>query len=375
MERESTRARSFSVGMLSCGLTSGLLQAGLFNPWDRALYLSIKDRRPFLHVDNFRNPFSGVTQTIFQRALSSGLYFPLEEFYLSMLHGPQGSNLRQNKPLLTFVAGILSGITSGVIMNPIAAVKYHYWGTPTGKENFFSTAADMWRQGGLRIFVVGTGATVNRDLIFGGVYAFMRHELLPRSSSTSSFSTSQSQSQSLSLSLSQPQAQSQSQVQGSSAPPGFFVNLIAACSATIISSPWNYIRNVHYATERGTQPQSALSILQNLWQEALKQDSLLKTLRHLQTRLRIGWGSVSTEESVSCVLCPESCVMCLAALAMFKSDSCFPPLYIFTNIFHPPISLSSTNPSSLLQIIKARVGCGMAFGARFYDFCSGAEKT
>jgi hypothetical protein len=31
--------------MLSCGLTSGLLQAGIFHPWDRALDLSIKDAK------------------------------------------------------------------------------------------------------------------------------------------------------------------------------------------------------------------------------------------------------------------------------------------------------------------------------------------
>lgn len=277
-----------SVGMLTCGLTSGLVQAGLFNPWDRALYLSIKDNRTFLHMDNFRNPFSGLMQTIVQRALSTGLYFPLEELYRSSLShlfsssssssSSSGGSGQQaaapaRQPLLTFLAGMLSGITSGVVMNPISAVKYHYWGTPTGKENFFSTSADMWRRGGLRIFVVGTGATVNRDLVFGGVYAYLRHELVPAGAAGGGGG-------------------------GNSPPPApsFLANLVAACSATIISSPWNYVRNVHYATQRGLAPEGAAAILRGLWAESLAElraRGVLAQARFLQTRLRIGWGTVS----------------------------------------------------------------------------------
>lgn len=148
-----------SLSLLSCGLVSGFLQAGLFNPWDRALYLSIKENRPFLSMDNFRHPWSGVLQTIVQRALSAGLYFPLEEIYSAQLRASFTSSeeqYRTRRPLLTFASGILSGITSGVIMNPISAVKYHYWGTPTGKENFLTTASDMMKQGGLRIFIGGS---------------------------------------------------------------------------------------------------------------------------------------------------------------------------------------------------------------------------
>ena len=275
------------MGMLSCGLTSGLLQAGLFNPWDRALYLSIKDNRPFLHAENFHKPFSGLSQTIVQRAVSTGLYFPLEELYISSLFKlfPTGENSAATShksarsSLLTFAAGILSGITSGVVMNPIAAVKYHYWGTPTGKENFLSTAVDMWRKGGVRTFVVGTGATVNRDLIFGGVYSLMRHELLPATKLQLTGPTSSSSSSSSSSAF--------------TSNPGFFVNLIAACTATIISSPWNYIRNVHYATLRGTPPDGAVTILRGLVHEAAAEGSLFRRLRFLQKRLRIGWGTVS----------------------------------------------------------------------------------
>jgi hypothetical protein len=52
------------------GLVCGLFQAGLFNPWDRALYLSVRDRRPFLHATNFKNPFQGFWQAIVHRTIA-----------------------------------------------------------------------------------------------------------------------------------------------------------------------------------------------------------------------------------------------------------------------------------------------------------------
>ena len=39
----SSKSKSHNmIDLLSCGFVSGVLQAVLFNPWDRALYLSIK---------------------------------------------------------------------------------------------------------------------------------------------------------------------------------------------------------------------------------------------------------------------------------------------------------------------------------------------
>lgn len=110
-----------SAELLLCGFTSGLLQAGLFNPWDRALYLSVKHERAFLHIENFRNPMAGVLQTLFQRAISSGLYFPLEEMFLHYLASTKKDN--EQKSLLILVAGSLAGALNGIMMNPLASIK------------------------------------------------------------------------------------------------------------------------------------------------------------------------------------------------------------------------------------------------------------
>lgn len=59
---------------LLCGLIAGVAQAGLFNPYDRALYLSVKHHRPFLDSRNFQNGYQGFAQSVGGRAIASGLY-------------------------------------------------------------------------------------------------------------------------------------------------------------------------------------------------------------------------------------------------------------------------------------------------------------
>jgi hypothetical protein len=67
-----------------CGIGAGVIQAGIFNPYDRALYLSVKDHRAFLHIENWKSPYSGFFQSIGSRALSGGIYFPVEHLFLRL---------------------------------------------------------------------------------------------------------------------------------------------------------------------------------------------------------------------------------------------------------------------------------------------------
>ena len=56
-------------------------------------------------------------------------------------------------------------------MNPLAAVKYSFWGANESErcKTFAETAVEMFKKGGLRIYFVGAAATVSRDLIFGKI--------------------------------------------------------------------------------------------------------------------------------------------------------------------------------------------------------------
>ncbi len=125
----------------------------------------------------------------------------------------------------------------------------------------------MYRRGGVRCFFVGTGATISRDLIFGGFFALCRHEqlLLIRHKDGEEKQPSKTRA--------------------------FVVNAIAATTATILSSPWNYVRVVHYATPPDEKPKGSVQVLKELKQAILAQPGWGNQLGYLQNRLRLGWGT------------------------------------------------------------------------------------
>ena len=115
------------INNLLCGLISGLIQAIVFNPWDRALYLSVKETRSFIHLNNFKQPFTGLLQSIFQRAISAGLYFPLEEYFMEYLSNiNEKKNDKLSRHWITLVAGNCAGAMNGFALNPLTAIKVIY---------------------------------------------------------------------------------------------------------------------------------------------------------------------------------------------------------------------------------------------------------
>jgi hypothetical protein len=262
--------------LLYCGFVSGLVQAGLFNPWDRALYLSVANNRPFLNTMNFVSPWNGVFQTIFQRGISAGLYFPLEEIFSQYLT-EAFKDKSSVQPWLVLCAGFLAGAGNGLIMNPISSIKYHYWGVSEigTKENFASVAIDMLKRGGIRPFFVGVTATISRDVMFGGAFAYFRHDLPTRFASFPS-SSSRKDNESFVLDVGK---------------KSFVTDLVAGLIATTISSPLNYVRNIHYTVPPDVAADTTFKVLSNLWKDAAAEKSMILRLSHLQSRLRLGWGT------------------------------------------------------------------------------------
>lgn len=127
----------------------------------------------------------------------------------------------------------------------------------------------MYTRGGVRCFFVGSGATTLRDLIFGGFFALCRHEqlLLIRRQNGHDGNHKPSQMR------------------------AFTVNAVAATVATVLSSPLNYIRVVHYATPPDVKPQGSIEILKALWHSAAQEKSLWESAHYIQNRLRLGWGT------------------------------------------------------------------------------------
>lgn len=140
---------------------------------------------------------------------------------------------------------------------------------------------------------MGSLATIYRDLVFGGCFSYMRHELLPRWRHRICGPNDKR------LDCREQRKRM-----------AFVVNLVSAMTATILSSPFNYVRNMHYATPPHCLPHSTFRILTDLFRAAWTEGTYSKRWEYLQVRLRLGWGT-------------------------------------------------------------ARVGCGMALGAFVYDLCSG----
>lgn len=159
----------------------------------------------------------------------------------------------------------------------------------------------MFARGGVRPFFVGIGATVSRDIIFGGTYAFLRHDIYSRYFPVAIIITNDPAVTALekgeSLKTIGPSSNHQDQsdvivlTSHQERRIRFVINLFSACVATIISSPLNYIRNMHYATPPDTAPHSMHKTLSHLATEVSKKSSLRDRVVFMMARLTIGWGT------------------------------------------------------------------------------------
>mmetsp|Transcript_11604 Transcript_11604/g.33406 ORF Transcript_11604/g.33406 Transcript_11604/m.33406 type:complete len:305 (-) Transcript_11604:206-1120(-) len=243
-----------------CGLVAGVSQAGIFNPVDRALYLSVKNNVPFMSIENFQNPYLGFLQSVGNRALSGGLYFPLEQFFMTMIPP------NEDKAIYNFFAGTAAGSLNAVIVNPISAIKYKTWGRDVNR-GMMTEMYSMLRKGGLRPFRNGLMATILRDLTFGGCYTFLRLELQYVFNIPSDYQ--------------------------------WTANFVSAALATVASGPFNLARNVQYATKSRKVSDSILQVFQTLATEIHELPTVVEKLKHAQNRLRIGWGTMRVAVGMS----------------------------------------------------------------------------
>ena len=245
---ESRTTVGHMLQAVGAGFTSGLLTSVLLNPYDRALYLALKERRPFLAGENFANPWKGAFQTLFQRAFSSGIYFPLED--LSRQAISKGAPAVRGSAV-DALAGQSAGAVTALLLHPLAFVKYQSWGND--ERSLWKVTANLMRSspGGFFIFFRGLSSTLLRDVIFGGVFATGRKW----------FTVSD---------------------------PGlkFLSNAVAATAATVLSSPFNYTRAMQFAEGESPTPPSIPQLLARLSGEVRDLG-----LVHLQSRLQIGWGT------------------------------------------------------------------------------------
>ena len=259
------------------GVLTGAFCAGVFNPWDRALYLSVKNKRPFLLKSNFTSPYHGFSQAVLQRTFQNSIYFIMQSELKHSMHPYLRNNLNMSESSTQFCIGLFAGSVSGFLTNGISAVKYHTWGQED--RSFLSSTREMWSQGGYKIFFKGIIPTIQRDMVSGSTYEVVRHLMRDH------FQKPNDPKNSLT---------------------NFICNSAAAGLATMTASPLNWLRNLYYATPPDKKPPSTLDASKNIWQESkIHSQKISGRLGFFQKRFGVGWGTarVAVSTGVGQLVC------------------------------------------------------------------------
>lgn len=246
-EKTSTETKRFVSGLLS-----GVIVAGLLNPLDRALYLTVRERRKFLTKANFTSPYAGFGQTIVHRVISGGLYFPLYDATLDVVDKYEF----RSDVFSRWLSGTIAGAINAFVLNPLSIAKYHAWGT---EKHWAAAVAHLYGRGGLVSYFRGINATLARDMVWGGTFAMVNFSLTPPTGE-----------------------------QGVQRKYSVYGSLVAGVTATVLSSPFNFVRNIHFATHPRQPVRPALEILSRLKRHAFESEA---PFRYLQMRLCLGWGT------------------------------------------------------------------------------------
>jgi hypothetical protein len=275
-------------------LISGASQAILFNPIDRALYVRVKfRRRRFLDKRNFERPFQGFMNAAVYRTLVGASYMFWQDSMRIAIErlAPAPCQASVSPQLNSMLIGLSAGSVNGFALNTLQAVKFRMWNTDERGITFLRTALNMYKEGGVAIFFRGCITTMIRDSVFGVVYETTRRAAAWR------LFFEQQVALFFSLFGTKPPAQVQ-QKQHHHAPvdqdgdsdhhdshasaasskvstatlhkekfglAAFLANLIAALTASMMSSPFNYVRSIVYGTPAGAIPLGYMPLLKSFY--------------------------------------------------------------------------------------------------------------
>lgn len=231
------------------GLITGLTQTIVFNPIDRAMYLHVIKKNRFTNSSNWKHPYQGVSNAVFGKTLSYGLYYALIDYSRQL--SSSVTNTENTKNLL---AGIMTGTATGIILNPLNAVKYHAWGKD---GQTLRETAKMMHQNNFRCFIRGMLATIQRDAVFSSIYAVCQPIIKKHTVGNQ--------------------------------PLYVGATLVMVSTATLFSAPFNYIRNHRYSECVKLNPPSYKQIVSELLSCTIENNN---PIRYLMYRLCIGWGTL-----------------------------------------------------------------------------------
>ena len=252
---------SSMVSTTSAALLSGGVQAIIFNPIDRALYLRVFHKRSLFHRENWTNPLQGFANAALHRILCSGTYLVWQDTFSSVeMDLYFSSNLQER-----LFVGILAGSCNGLCLNSLQLLKYRMW--TDGENSVSACLRALYSQGGSGIFFRGIGISIARDMIFGVTYEGLRGQRRPPPTSS-------------------PHALSLEKL------GNFAKDWGAASVACVLSSPLNYCRNISYGAPPNSCPVRPFQLVKFMLMDAARGPSLISSWNRVNTKLNVGWGSL-----------------------------------------------------------------------------------
>jgi hypothetical protein len=212
-------------------LIVGVSQAFIFNPADKAIYKSIIDNTPIMCSANWKKPFAGSTNNIYSRIITSGLYFYL---------------IDTTKNYDTVQASFLISLTTSTILNPLNVIKYKSYGYNLSTYQAFIQTYNRY---GLKFVKIGLGSLILRDFVFNMVYLNLKKDN-----------------------------------------NDMIYNCAIICGASVISSPFHYIRNMKYNND-----DSIYTIL-NRFKDNIK--VMNNKVNYVIKQLGLGHGTIRTVAGV-----------------------------------------------------------------------------
>lgn len=258
-------------------LVSGAAQAVLFNPVDRALYVRVKHRRKrFLDWRNFERPFQGFFNAAVYRTLVGASYMFWQDsarIYITRFL-PEYCQADVSPQLNSFIIGLFAGSINGLALNMLQAVKFRMWNSDKRGVTFASTARLMYHEAGIPIFFRGCMTTVVRDSVFGVVYETMRrsrawkdffYENVTAAMAGGWLDREPSEAAEKPTRATERRTSAATAAHSPCGTCSFLSNLVAAIVASMLSSPFNYVRSVVYGTPPGAIPLGYWPLLKSFY--------------------------------------------------------------------------------------------------------------
>ena len=210
----------------------------------------MKHHRPLFHKANWNRPYHAMGQTLFYRAMSNALYFPIEQWTRHYFNN-------------NMIGGMVGGAVMSSMLNPLSVIRFQCWLHHT---TFSTEVSNLWKGRGFKNFSKGLVATLIRDIVFGGVYSSTRHwtffGCLDHDESGYNYAQE------------------------------FVWNGASALVATTASSPFNYIRNIQFATPSNEIPLTMWELTKQISNGFRQTRGIKNKFDFLQIRFKFGWGTL-----------------------------------------------------------------------------------